>query len=76
MALSPDQNLQAVSNISTGFDIYNISLDTKCRDLRSESHITTHKNCLPVLFIINNGAMILSIAVGWNGWTRRLILKE
>jgi len=57
-ALSPDQNLLAVSNVSTGFDIYSISLDTRTRNLRSESHITARKNCLPVLFI-NNGRAIL-----------------
>ena len=57
-ALSPDQKWLAISNLSTGFDIYRLQSLAPAQKLSFERHVKTKKACLPVTFLHRNSAVL------------------
>lgn len=53
--LSPDHRFVAVSNVSTGFDVYELKTSAPVRNLL---HKTGGKHCLPVLYAHYGQALV------------------
>ena len=56
--LSPDHRLLAVSNLATGFDIYDLQTRERVKTYGCERNVRAKRTCLPVKFI-HGGDLLL-----------------
>jgi len=63
-SISPDHRLIIISNLSTGFDVYDLETKRKVKTCLNENSLISGKLCLPVSFINGGRYFMVGSSIG------------